>query len=265
MRQIPNAAGGILSYFTRHRTIANLLLVIMVVAGLMAIPNMRAQLFPDVSIDNVSVSTQWKGAGAEDIDAGIIQVLEPGLLAVEGVDSSSSVSREGSGSIVLEFVAGWDMARAADDVQSAIDSISTLPEDADEPKVRRGAWRDRVTDVVITGPIAPQQLGLFADEFVTRLFAEGVTRSTIRGVAAPQVLIEVSSAQLIANDVTMSQIASAIAAEVNADPAGDVAGANARVRTGTQKRSVEEVSGVVLRSNADGSTLKSKLIVCTPP
>ncbi|MDE0985886.1 MAG: efflux RND transporter permease subunit, partial [Yoonia sp.] len=156
MRQIPNAAGGILSYFTRHRTIANLLLVIMVVAGLMAIPNMRAQFFPDVIIDNVSVSTQWKGAGAEDIDAGIIQVLEPGLLAVEGVDSSSSVSREGSGSIVLEFVAGWDMARAADDVQSAIDSISTLPEDADEPKVRRGAWRDRVTDVVITGPIAPQ-------------------------------------------------------------------------------------------------------------
>ena len=255
MRQIPNAAGGILSYFTRHRTIANLLLVIMVVSGLMAIPNMRAQFFPDVIIDNVSVSTQWKGAGAEDIDAGIIQVLEPGLLAVEGVDSSSSVSREGSGSIVLEFVAGWDMARAADDVQSAIDSISTLPEDADEPKVRRGAWRDRVTDVVITGPIAPQQLGLFADEFVTRLFAEGVTRSTIRGVAAPQVLIEVSSAQLIANDVTMSQIASAIAAEVNADPAGDVAGANARVRTGTQKRSVEEVSGVVLRSNADGSKL----------
>ena len=82
MRQIPNAAGGILSYFTRHRTIANLLLVIMVVAGLMAIPNMRAQFFPDVIIDNVSVSTQWKGAGAEDIDAGIIQVLEPGLLAV---------------------------------------------------------------------------------------------------------------------------------------------------------------------------------------
>jgi multidrug efflux pump subunit AcrB len=255
MRAIPNAAGGILSYFTRHRTIANLLLVIMVVAGMVAIPNMRAQFFPDVIIDNVTVSTQWNGAGAEDIDAGIIQVLEPRLLAVEGVESSSSVSREGFGNIVLEFTPGWDMARGADDVQSVIDTVTTLPDEAEEPTVRRGAWRDRVTDVVISGPIAPQQLGLFADEFVIRLFAAGVTRTTIRGVAAPQVMIEVPSSQLIANDVTMSQIAAAIAEEVNADPAGDVAGANARVRTGTQKRSVEEISGVVLRSNVDGSTL----------
>lgn len=255
MRQIPNAAGGILSYFTRHKTIANLLLVLMVTAGIMAIPNLRAQFFPDVIIDNVTISTQWNGAGAEDVDAGIIQVLEPGLLAVEGVDSSSSVSREGFGSIVLEFTPGWDMARAADDVQSAIDTVTTLPDEAEEPKVRRGAWRDRVTDVVITGPIAPQQLGLFADEFVIRLFANGVTRTTIRGVAAPQVMIEVSSSKLIANDVTMTQIAAAIAAEVNADPAGDVTGANARVRTGTQKRTAEEISGVVLRSNPDGSTL----------
>ena len=255
MRAIPNAAGGILSYFTRHKTVANLLLVIMVVAGVVAIPNMRAQFFPDVIIDNVTVSVQWNGAGAEDVDAGIVQVLEPGLLAVEGVESSSSVSREGSGYIVLEFTPGWDMARGADDVQSAIDTVSTLPDEAEEPAVRRGAWRDRVTDVVISGPIAPKQLGQFADEFVIRLFAAGVTRTTIRGVAAPQVMIEVPSSQLIANDVTMSQIAAAIAEEVNADPAGDVTGANARVRTGTQKRTAEEISGVVLRSNPDGSTL----------
>ena len=255
MRAIPNAAGGILSYFTRHRTIANLLLVIMVVAGLAAIPNMRAQFFPDVIVDNVTVTTQWNGAGAEDVDSGVIQVLEPGLLAVEGVESSTSVSREGVGSVVLEFTPGWDMGRAADDVQSAVDSITTLPEDAEEPNVVRGAWRDRVTDVVISGPIAPKQLGQFADEFVIRLFAEGVTRTTIRGVAAPQVLIEVPSAQLIANDVSMTQIATAIAEEVNADPAGDVTGANARVRTGTQKRTAEEISGVVLRSNPDGSSL----------
>jgi multidrug efflux pump subunit AcrB len=255
MRAIPNAAGGILSYFTRHRTIANLLLVIMVVAGMAAIPNMRAQFFPDVIVDNVTVSTQWDGAGAEDVDAGIIQLLEPSLLAVEGVESSTSVSREGVGSVVLEFTPGWDMGRAADDVQSAVDTITTLPDDAEEPNVIRGAWRDRVTDVVISGPIAPMQLGQFADEFVIRLFAEGVTRTTIRGVAAPQVLIEVPSAKLIENDVSMSQIATAIAEEVNADPAGDVTGANARVRTGTQKRTAEEISGVVLRSNPDGSSL----------
>jgi multidrug efflux pump subunit AcrB len=256
VRAIPKAAGGILSYFVRHKTVANLLLLLMVVAGAVAIPNMRAQFFPDVIIDDVTVSVRWDGAGAEDVDAGVVQVLEPGLLSVEGVESASSLSREGQGTITLEFEPGWDMSRAADDVQTAVDTVTTLPEDADEPSVRRGAWRDRVTDVVITGPVGPQQLGLFADELVVRLFAEGVTRATIQGVAAPQTMIEVPSLQLIANDVTMSDIAAAIAAEVDADPAGDVTGANARVRTGTEKRSPEEIGGIVLRSNPDGSKLR---------
>ncbi|MEX0311198.1 MAG: efflux RND transporter permease subunit [Tateyamaria sp.] len=256
VRDIPRAAGGVLSYFVRHRTVANLLLLVMLVAGIAAVPNMRAQFFPDVIVDNVTVSVTWDGAGAEDVDAGIVQVLEPGLLAVEGVESTSSRSTEGSAQITLEFEPGWDMGRAADDVQTAVDAVTTLPDEADEPTVRRGAWRDRVTDVVITGPVDAQQLGLFADEFVVRLFAEGITRTTIRGVAAPQVLVEVPSLSLIANEVTMSDIAAAIAAEVDTDPAGDVTGANARVRTGSQKRTPEEVAGIVLRSNPDGSKLR---------
>jgi multidrug efflux pump subunit AcrB len=247
--------GGALSYFTRHRTAANLLLVIMIAIGAAAVPRMNTQFFPDVVVDNVSVNVQWDGAGADDVDGAIVQLLEPALLAVEGVESSTAQSREGSANINLEFEPGWDMSRAADDVQVAVDTVTNLPDDAEEPNVRRGAWRDRVTDVVISGPVSVDQLGRFADEFVTRLFAEGVTRATIRGVAAPETIVEVSSLSLIRNDVTMAQIAEAIRGEASADPAGDVDGANARVRTGVAKRSADQISGIVLRSNTDGSKL----------
>ncbi|MFS4582009.1 efflux RND transporter permease subunit [Phaeobacter sp. C3_T13_0] len=255
LRNLPQSAGGVLSYFTRHRTLSNLLLVLLLVVGAAAIPNMRAQFFPDVIVDRVSVSVEWAEAGPEDIDSAIVQALEPALLAVDGVESSSATSREGRASISLDFEPGWDMALAADDVQSAVDGVTTLPEEAEDPNVRRGAWRDRVTDVVITGPIAPRQLGLFADELVTRLFEVGVTRTTIRGVAAPKTTIEVPSSSLIAHDIAMTDIAAAIAAEVDANPAGDVSGANARIRTGSEKRTPEELAGIVLRTNADGSAL----------
>ncbi|SMX26351.1 Multidrug efflux pump subunit AcrB [Pelagimonas phthalicica] len=254
-RGVPKAAGGILSYFTRHPTLANLVLVILIAAGLLATPNMRAQFFPDVVLDNVTVRVTWDGAGAEDVDAAIVQVLEPALLAVEGIETSGASSSEGRAVIALEFEPGWDMARAAEDVQSAVDAVTTLPEDAEEPTVKRGAWRDRVTDVVITGPVGVDQLARFSDEFVVRLFAEGVTRTTIRGLAAPQTLIEVPSANLIAFDVTMAEIAQAIAAEVDTDPAGDVGSAGARVRTGVEKRKPEDIAAIVLRSNPDGSKL----------
>jgi len=254
-RPLPATASGILSYFTRHRTLANLLLVLMLVAGVTAAPNMRAQYFPDVIIDNVTVSTVWQGAGAEDVDEAIGQVLETALLGLEGVESSQSSAREGRSVVTLSFEPGWDMARATNDVQTAVDAITTLPEEAEEPNVRRGAWRDRVTDVVITGPVSPEQLGRFADEFVIRLFAAGVTRTTIQGIAAPQTLVEVPTVNLVAYDISIAQIAAAIAAQVDATPAGDVAGANARLRTGSVNRSPQEIAGITLRANPDGSLL----------
>jgi multidrug efflux pump subunit AcrB len=247
-------AGGILSYFTRHHTAANLLLILMLTAGLFAFPNMRAQFFPDIVIDDLTVSVSWDGAGAEDVDAAIVQVLEPVLLGVEGVTSSTSTSREGRASIRLEFDPGYDIDRAAEDVQLALDSASNLPVDADDPSVRRGGWTDRVTDVVITGPVGVDQLGRFADELSTRLFAEGVTQVFVRGVAAPSTIVEVPSLSLIQHDIGLSEISTRIAEEAAADPAGDVSG-SARVRTGVARRSAEDIGAIVLRSNPDGSTL----------
>lgn len=255
VRVLSGKAGGILSYFVRHRTVANLLLILLLAAGAVSIPNMRAQFFPDVIVDDVDVSVVWDGAGADDVDRGIVQVLEPAVLSVEGVESSEATSREGRASIRLEFEPGWDMSRAADDVQTAIDAVSTLPADAEDPVVRRGTWRDRVTDLVITGPVGVDQLARFADELSARLFAEGVTRTTIRGLSAPRTVIEVPSANLIAFDISMRQIAEAISQEVDADPAGDVGNANTRVRTGVEKRSAEQIADIVLRSNPDGSNL----------
>ncbi|MCP5037256.1 MAG: efflux RND transporter permease subunit, partial [Rhodobacteraceae bacterium] len=249
------AGKGILAYFTRHATLANLILVVMIAAGVITYPRMRTQFFPDIIVDNVTVSVQWQGAGAEDVDAAIVQVLEPSLLAVEGVASTSSSSKEGLARITMEFEPDWDMGRAADDVQIAVDSVNTLPDEAEEPNVRRGAWRDPVTDVIITGPVGVDQLGRFADELVARLFEVGITRTTIRGVVAPETVIEVPSLSLIRHDVTMSEIAGLIAEEVAADPAGDVSSGAARVRTGVAKRSVEDIEAIVLRNNSDGSKL----------
>ena len=250
-----NAAGGIISYFTRHKTAANLVMVLMVVLGLIAASRIRAQYFPDVIVSEVSVSVAWPGAGANDVDRAIVQVLEPGLLAVDGVVDVTSRASQGSARISMEFEPGTDVALAAEDVQTAINAVGDLPQDAEDPVVRRGAWRDQVTDVVITGPVGVDQLGRFADEFIGRLFAAGVTRATVQGYAAPQTVVEVTSVALMRHDVTMQDIAGVIAAEVFSAPAGDVADGAARVRTGGEARGANQIAALALRSLPDGSVL----------
>jgi multidrug efflux pump subunit AcrB len=246
---------SILGRMVRHRTLANLLALVLILAGLFAAPQLRVQFFPDTPTDEVDVTIRWPGAGAEDVDRAIVAVLEPALLAVEGVTSGSARSSEGVASLELEFEPGWDMARAEDDVQAAIDAITTLPEDIEIPTTRASSWFDRVTDVVITGPVGIDQLARFTDEFVARLFDAGVTRSTIRGLAAPNIVVEVSMAQLIAHDLSVREIAEAIGAAVDADPAGNLGQTQSRVRTGIEARSADAIGAIVLRADANGTAL----------
>lgn len=246
---------GILSYFTRHRTLANLLMVLMLVAGVVAALDIRAQYFPDVVLSEVDVSVTWQGAGAEDVDRGIVQVLEPALKGVEGVAATYARSVEGRATVEIEFEPGVDIDRAAQEVTAAVEGISTLPEGADEPEVSRGAWRDQVTDVVITGPVGVEQLARLADEFTARLFAAGVTRATISGLAAPEMVVEVSSVALMRHDLTMAEVAGAVAA-AGSLPAGEVASGAARVRTGEALRTAEGVADIALRVGADGAVLR---------
>ncbi|MEM7405232.1 MAG: efflux RND transporter permease subunit [Pseudomonadota bacterium] len=246
---------GWLAYFVAHRTAANLLLVLMVAGGAIAATKIRAQFFPDVVLEGVNVNIAWPGAGAEDVDDGIISILAPVLLSVDGVESSSSAAREGNAHVSLEFEPGWDMAQALDDVKAAVDRIDNLPENAEDPTIYKTAFRDRVTDVVIFGPVGIDLLARFGDELQVRLFREGVTRTTVLGVPEPVLRVAAPEQALIRHDLTLQQIADAIAAETSSDPAGQVASGASRVRAGNDRRSVQAIGDIAVRSRTDGSKL----------
>jgi multidrug efflux pump subunit AcrB len=248
-------AQGVLGYFTRHRTAASFVMVVMLALGLLATTKIRSQFFPDVVVDTVTVTVAWDGAGPEELDSAVVGLLEPALQGVEGVSSSSAVSKDGSTTVTLLLEPGWDMARATEDVKAAVDAVKTLPDTAEEPVVRRGVWKDKVTEVVISGAIGPDQLARIGDEFVARLYRAGITRTDVTGIVAPQIELRVPEAARMRHDITLAQVAGAIAREVETRPAGDVAGGAARLRAGDETREADQIRNLVLRVNPDGSKL----------
>ncbi len=244
-----------IAYFLRHRTIAHLLMLCMLLAGVIAASRMRAQYFPDVVATAVSVSVAWPDAGAEDVDRAIIDRIEPALMRLDRVARVSSQASEGQASISLEFEPGTDLAVATDAVEAAIAAVADLPDDAEDAVVRQEVWRDRVTDVVITGPVGVDQLARFADEFTSRLYEAGITRTTIQGLTAADVEIEVPTIALLRHDITLAEIAAAIAQTVSSGPVGELEGGSARLRTGADLRSTLDLGNVVLRTLANGEKL----------
>lgn len=255
-RQLSGTGAGIVGYFAAHGTAANLLLVVLLMIGVVTLPNMRTQYFPDVVLDDIQIVTAWDDAGPEDVDSAIVAPLMPGLMAVDGVESSNSVARTGKSVITLNFEPGWDMAQALSDVEGAVAAVTSLPIDVGETRITRRAWRDRVTDVVVSGPVGVDQLARFTDDLVRRLYAAGVTRTTVYGIADPEIDIVVETGALIRENVSLSEIAAAVGAAAQSSPAGDIDAANARLRSGSEKRRSDQIAGIVLRSNPDGSILQ---------
>ena len=238
----------------------------MVALGITATFQIRAQLFPDLVIENVRVSTAWSGAAATDMDEAVVAVMEPSLAAVEDVTRTFATSREGSSSIRVDFEPGWDMARAAGDVETAIGQIlSDLPNGADNPVITRRAFRDRVVNVILSGPVRVEQLARYADELTARFFREGVTRVDINGVQAGDIYIDLTQGTLIRHDLSLSDIARAVQNAASTQPAGDVADGAARVRTGLDRRDPDSIGAVVVTTTADGAPLLLRDIVEVTP
>ncbi|WP_439528915.1 efflux RND transporter permease subunit [Pannonibacter sp.] len=248
--------GSFLDYMVRHGTAANLLLMVMVLAGIFAALQIRTQYFPDVVNETMTVTVRWAGAGPEDMDRGVVEVLAPPLLAVEGVEEAQTVARQGVATFTLTFEADWDMARASEEVKSAVDQTrANLPAGAEQPEVARGGFRDRVTNVVIYGPVDVEQIGRLADDLQSRLFRVGVTKVTVRGVADPIIRVSLREVDLIRHDLTLQDVATAIGTEAEAAPAGNIANGAARLRTGADRRSETDLGDIRIRAPAGGEAL----------
>lgn len=247
---------GFIGYFVRHRTAANLLLTLIVVCGVVAGLRIRAQFFPDIAIETATVSIVWRGVGPKEMDDAIVARVEPKLRAIEGVKTAKAVAREGAASFTLEFQPGWDMATAMDEVKAAVDEVRDLPEDAEEPVIKRKRWHDTVTDVVISGDVGIGLLERYAEQLKTRLFQLGITNTEIDGISDPEIRIDVRPEALERYGITLQTVANAIKSETGTQPVGEIHKGAARIRTAAQELTASAVGAVAVRSLPDGTKLR---------
>lgn len=112
-----------------------LLLVAVIFLGVSSYISSPRTLNPEVNIPIIFISTILPGGSSSDVENLVTIPIEKAIKKVENIDTYSSTSQNNVSSVTIEFLSGTDIQKAKSDVQSAIDSISDLPEDATEPQV----------------------------------------------------------------------------------------------------------------------------------
>jgi multidrug efflux pump subunit AcrB len=249
----PAGSGGLIGLFARHRTAGNLLMAIMLLAGVIALTQLKRQFFPDFGIDVVAVGVVWPGATALDVEANIVAALEPDLRVLDSVKRVTSTAAEGSASIAVEFEPGSDMQQGLSEVEQAVAQVTTLPVDSERPTVRRIIRYDNITRLVLSGPVDEALLKDWAKRIREDLLARGVDRVGYFGKRDEEIEVEVSPGLLRQLGLTVADIAARIRDQAQDIPAGEIRGPlELQPRAIGLPRSADEVRQIPLLTGAEG-------------
>lgn len=121
-------------FITNFRLVFLLILSIFII-GIINYFEIPRRLNPEVQIPIVTVTTILPGATPEDMEALVTIPIEEQLNSVQDVDTITSTSLDNVSTVVLQFLSTVDPDEARDEVQQAVDNVTDLPEDAQDPKV----------------------------------------------------------------------------------------------------------------------------------
>lgn len=250
---------GFVHMFAKHRVAANLLMVIMIIAGAIGVDRLRTQFFPTFELDIITVSIAWPGATAEDVQEGLTIPIENAIEELAIIESIDATSQFGSSSFRIELVEGTNLSQALDEISQRIDQNLTLPEGAEDPMVSSLTRYEDISNLLITGPLTPFELQKLALQAEQELLARGIRKVDFRGLPTREMQIETTTETLASLGLTLDTLADRILTQARDLPAGTAGrdDGERQLRSLEQGRTQTDISNTLIA--LDGSPIGTRL------
>ena len=249
---------GMIAWFAKNPVAANLLMVFIIVSGAISVLSVNSTIFPEFSLDMVSIEVPYLGAAPEEVEEAVCIRIEEAILGLDGIKEVTSTASEGMGVVMVELELGADARKVVDDIKSRVDAIDTFPVETEKPIVREMIARNQVVDLAVSGS---------ADEFMLKTLAEqvrdelsaipGISQVEITSARPYEIAIEVSEIALRRHSLTFDDVASAVRRSSLDMPGGSVRADSGEIllRTIGQAYRGAEYEDLVLMTRADGTRL----------
>ena len=227
--------------------------LLIAVIAVVFLPRLDIALYPSVEMPVVSVMVSCNDAGPEEVELQVAEVIEDAVGNIENLDTMTSVSREGSCYVILQFEYGTDLDEAQDEVQSAVTRITRrLPDWAESPTVMtfNASGSTTILRLMLRGDMTVDELQVIADDTVSPLIEriEGVSQVDSFGGSNIEYDILVSPNRMQAYGITLSQISAAVAARNIQSTTGEITQNNVDYQITVDGRymSMEEIENTLV-------------------
>lgn len=238
-----------------NRTSVYLVTVLLTIIGVFSYLTLPKESFPEVEIPIFNIVTIQAGSSPQDIENLITRPIEQELKSIDGIKEISSVSKQATSIIIVEFETEKDKLIAQQEVNDAVDkSRSELPTTlTQEPQVTDFNIADRpILNLNLSGNYDMAELKKFADEIQEEVEALSMINEVeIVGALEREIQINVDLHKMQATGVNFNSIQSAVATKNITVSAGelDMGELERSVRVVGEIKSADELENVIVINN----------------
>ena len=231
---------------------ATMLIMSLIVLGLFSFLKLNIDLYPDVDIPFVTVTTILPGAGPEQIETDVTKIIEDAVNPVEGVDYIQSTSQENVSIVIIAFKLEINGKDAAQDVREKIAAVrAQLPTDIEDPVIQRYDPASLpIMYLSVAGNMSERDITTFTKDVVKPRLENipGVGSVNLVGGAEKEVQIDVDAAKLRAYNISIQDVIQNVGAQNVEIPGGNVIEGPHQllVRTMGKYTDVEDFSKVIV-------------------
>ncbi len=249
---------GLIEWFVRNRIGADLLMMFIMVAGAFSVSNMRSEIIPNISLDQIAITVPYPGASPETVEKIIINPVEAAIYDIEGIKSVSSRAVEHLGVVTAEIGWGYDPKALLNEIKARVDGISTFPQEVQKPLIQELSVRNLVSYLVISGEADERSLRAIAAQVKDALLGNrNISQVELTGTREYQIAIEVSESTLQRYNMSFAEVAQAIKQSTLESPGGVVKTAQGDIamRVRSQVYDSEQLEDIVIRAMPDGGRI----------
>ncbi|MDH3980087.1 MAG: efflux RND transporter permease subunit [Gammaproteobacteria bacterium] len=250
---------SLIRFSINNPLVTNLMLAIVVILGVLSWRSMPQEMFPTIELDAVSINVVFEGASPEEVERQVTIPIEEEFEGMAEIDEMTSTSSEGGAAILIKLKSDTDVDQYMRDAQTALDQVTDLPEQAEEPELVRMKARFPVISLSLYGDVSRGFLYEQADR-VKRRMAQiaGVASVGVAGDREWEIWVEVNPFDLAAHGIALGQVLAAVRGNLRDLPGGSLKAREGDILLrgkGVAPRP-EQIAEIAVRSNDKGGQLR---------
>ncbi len=238
-----------------NRTTVYLLTVLITIIGVFSYVTLPKESFPEVEIPIFNVVTVYAGASPADVENVITRPIEQELKGIDGIDEISSVSKQATSIITIEFQTSKDKLVAQQEVNDAVENARPeLPTQlTQEPQVNDFNLDDQpILNINLSGNFDLVELKEFADEIQDQIESlTDVNEAEIVGALEREIQINVDLHKMQAVGVAFNDIQAAVANKNMTISAGqlDIGAMERSVRVDGEIEEASDLENLIIKND----------------